>query len=141
MPQVHTFSVITELFADTRLPLQYLGGGNSPAPRQVELSLLIDYLAEQLGAVTTPETIASGDTIAVTGGNLIQCIAVESAVGSRTIKIGTTAGAEDILELTTIAAETDFTFTLNRYTSVTLTMHFTLTGSGASVLVFTRPKS
>jgi hypothetical protein len=141
MAQVHTFSLITELFSDTRIPLQYLGGGNAPAARQVELMLLVEYIAAQLAIATEAVSVTSGDTIAVTGGNLIACIAVEAAVGARTMKIGTSAGAEDVMELTSIPSATDFTFTLNRYTSTTLTLHFTLTGGSASILVFTEPKA
>lgn len=141
MSKVHTFPVITDLYSDTRIPLQYLGGGNSPAASQVSMLVLLEYIAEQLAVGTAPQTIASGDTIATVGGNLIQCISVEAQSGSRTIKIGTSAGADDVLELSTIPTDTDFTFTLNRYTSTTLTLHFTLTGGTASVLVFTRPKA
>lgn len=141
MSKVHTFPVVTSLFSDTRFPLQYLGGGNSPAASQVEMAVLLEYIAEQLAVGTAAQVVASGDTIATVGGNLIQCIAIEAQSGSRTIKIGTTAGAEDVLELSTIPTDTDFTFTLNRYTSSTLTLHFTLTGGTASVLVFTRPKA
>lgn len=142
MAQVHTFTLLTELFSDTRLPLQYPGGGNPPATRQVEMTLLLEYIAEQLLLGTPAVLVETGNTIVVTGGTLIQCIAVEAdPVGDRTIKIGTSAGADDILEETTIPDDVDFSYTLNRYTSTTLTMHFTLTGGDASVLVFKSYKS
>ena len=141
MGLVHTFNLVTELFTDTRFPLQYPGGGNPAAAKQVELSLLVEFLATQLAIGTTAQTIVTGDTISVTNGNLITCIAVEAVTGARTIKIGTTAGADDVLEEMTIPTLTDLTFTLNRYTSTGLTLHFTLTGGSADVLLFTQSKS
>lgn len=136
MAQVHTFSITTDLFSDTRLPLQYRGGGNPPGARQVEMSTLLEFIAAQLGVGTEVQTVEDEDTIEVSGGNLITCLAVEAASGSRTIKVGTTAGGDELIEETTIPTDTDYTFTLNRYTSTTLTMYFTLTGGNADVLVF-----
>lgn len=141
MAQVHTFSLLTSLYGDTRLPLQYPGNGGSPAPRQIELSLLAEWLATQFGIGVAPQTVSTGGTLSVGAGNLLQVIAIKAAVGARTIKIGTTAGGEDILELTSIASGSDFSATVNRYTSSSLTLHFTITGGTADVLLFTQPEA
>jgi hypothetical protein len=141
MAQVHTFPLVEELLPGFRLPLQYLGTGEIPVASQVEDTVLLAWLIDQLSLSTSAQSVVTGDTIAVTGGNLIECIVVEAAAGSRTIKIGTSAGADDILELTTIPTNTDFTYTMNKYTSTTITLHFTLTGGGASVVLFLKAKT
>jgi len=141
MSAVHTFPTITTLYSDTKIPLQSLGGGAGNAARQFELSVLLDWLLVQMGIGTVAQTISTTATIAVSGGNLLQVIAVKAQSGSRTIKIGTTAGGDDVLELSTIPTNTDFSLTLNRYTSTTLTLHFTLTGGTADVLMFTKPEA
>ena len=86
-------------------------------------------------------TISSGGTIVVAAGSLIEVISVEAQSGSRTFKVGSSAGADDVVELTTIPTLTDFSYTINKYTSSALTLYFTITGGTASVIVFTKIKN
>lgn len=85
--------------------------------------------------------ISNGGTVVVPDGTFIEAIVIESQPGSRTAKIGTSPGAEDIMEMTTIPTNTDMAFTLNRYTSASLTLHFALTGGTANVIIFTKSKT
>jgi len=141
MAQVHTFPLLTSLFSDTRLAGQYPGDGADPEPFQVELGELLAFFAADLAAATPAVTVSNGDTVAVAAGRLIFCIAIEAPSGDRTVKVGTTAGADDIMELTDITNGQDFTYTLNFYTSTSKTLHFTTTGGTISVLVFTKAKA
>jgi hypothetical protein len=141
MSKVHLFPEITEVFDDTKLPLQSLGDGQDPEASQVRLDVLGDFFAVYLGIGTTAQTVSDGDSIAVAGGNLIMCIAIEAPTGARTVKIGTTAGGEDIMEESGVPDGVDLTHTFMKYTSTPLTLHFTITGGTCSVLVFTKPKS
>lgn len=141
MSQVHTFPLVTTLHTDTRVPIQYPGNGDPNVPKQFELALLLEWVAGMIGFGATPETVADGGTIVVGGGNLINVIAVKAATGARTIMIGTSAGTDDVLEASDIETDTDFSATIGRYTSTSLTLHFTLTGGSASVLVFLSPET
>ncbi len=136
MGKVHTFALATEIFDDTRIPFQYVGGGGTNAPRQMALTLLLEYVRESLGLFPAPVTVEDSDSIAIAGGHLIQVIAVKAATGARTIMIGTSAGTDDVLEASDIDSDTDFSATINLYTSTGITLHFTLTGGDAEVLVF-----
>ncbi len=104
----------------------------------MEDTVLLDWILANIGIGTAPVTVADGGTIAVTGGNLIDVIAVKAATGARTIMIGTSAGTDDILSACDIDSDSDFSASIQRYTSTSLTLHFTLTGGSAAVLVFTR---
>jgi hypothetical protein len=103
MPQVHTFSLFTDLSDDTRIPIQYLGGSNSPAPRQFELSTLLTWIEANLTLPASPvtvesATINSGTTsIAVAAGKLVaKVIVVGSASG--TFDMGTSGSGNEILD-------------------------------------------
>ena len=96
MAQVHTYTVLTELEDDFRIPIQYLGAALSPAPRAIPAPLLLEYLLVKLGIGAMPQAIADGDTITIGAGVLINVIAVKAASGARTIQIGTSAGGDDI---------------------------------------------
>ena len=146
MAQVHTFTLLTELFTDTRLPLQYPGGGNPAAARQVALSVLLDWIEANitLPASDAPaaQEIDDGDTIVIAAGTLIETIVFEYASGSRTVQIGTSIGADDILESTVIASNSELSHTVNRYwTNSGTSLWFTITGGPVSVVVFKRSKA
>lgn len=146
MAQVHTFSIISELFTDTRLPLQYQGGGNPPAASQVTLATLLAWLQDNLdfptGDAVAAQQIDDGDSLAIAAGTLIEVIVFEFASGARTVKVGTSAGGDQILEETVIAANSELSHTVNRYfTNSGTSLHFTVTGGPVSVLVFKRMKA
>lgn len=141
MSQVHTFPTVTELLDGFRIPFQYIGTGQPAAAKAIPDTVLLDWILANIGLGPTAQTVATGGTIAVGGGNLINIIAVKAAAGARTIKIGTSSGADDILGETDIESSTDFSASIGRYTSAGLTLHFTLTGGSASVLVFTTPEN
>lgn len=141
MAQVHTFPTVTELVAGFRIPFQYIGTGQPAAAKAIPDTVLLDWILSNINQGPTAQTVATGGTIAVGGGNLINVIAVKAAAGARTIKIGTSAGGDEILGETDIESSTDFSASIGRYTSSGLTLHFTLTGGSASVLVFTTPEN
>jgi hypothetical protein len=138
MSKVHTFSPVTELLPGFRIPFQYLGGGEDPEPRAIPEDVLLEWILENIGLVTSVESVSDGGTISIPGGTLIQVVAVKKAVGARTIQIGTTAGGAEILDETDIDSNADFSAEIHRYTSTNLTLHFTLTGGSVQVLIFKR---
>ena len=140
MAEVHNFPQVSTLLPGFRIPFQYIGTGEPPAAKAIPDSVLLDWIIENLGLSTTAQTLSSGDTISAPIG-LLQVIAVKSAVGARTIKVGTSAGADDILDLTDIDSGSDFSASIHRYTSSILTLHFTITGGTADVLIFSKSSS
>ncbi len=141
MAEVHLFTALTTLTDTFRIPIQYLGDAESPAARAIPAALLLEWLQANLeGVGAAAVTVATGGTVVVPAGNLLTVLAIEANATARTVKIGTSSGADDILELTSIPSNSDFSLTLNRYTSTSLTLHFTLTGATASVLTFLVPK-
>lgn len=102
MAQVHTFSLITDLYDDTRLPLQYLGNGQPAAARQVELAVLLAWieanitLASNAFSVQTA-TVSNNGTVAVSAGRMVaKVIVIGSAPG--TFNLGTSASGTEIME-------------------------------------------
>jgi hypothetical protein len=141
MPLVHAFPTVTSLADGFRIPFQYLGTGVDPAAKAIPDSVLLDWIIENIGLTTASQTVTTGGTIAVAAGSLIQAISIKAATGARTVKIGTSSGADDILGESDIDSATDFTAQLYRYTSSAITLHFTLTGGSAAVLVFSKSAS
>ncbi len=96
MSKVHTFPLITTLYADTRLPLQYPGGGNAPEALQVELDVLRAYIQDNLNLSTTASVSASTYTFSIPEGCWLVGIAVESA-SAQTFKCGLSAGTDELI--------------------------------------------
>ncbi len=125
MAQVHTFSLITELYDDTRFPLQYLGNGQPAAARQVELSVLLAWIEENI----TPSpfsvqsaSVANDGTVAVSAGRMVEKIVVIGG-GSGTFNLGTTASGTEILEAESF--DTDgAVYSIDRYFHSGGTLHF-----------------
>jgi hypothetical protein len=135
MAQVHTFALESTLYSDTRLPLQYLGGSRSPAPRQVELSTLLAWIQANMGN-TSPMSVSSNSidgsttSIAVASGKMVSKIVVIGST-SGTFSLGTSAGGTQILDGETF--DTDgAVYTLDRYFHTGGTLHFS--GYGAATL-------
>jgi hypothetical protein len=135
MAQVHTFSLITQLYEDTRLPLQFLGGGNTPAARQVELSTLLAWIESNITVasaftVTTSSITSGSNTIAVGAGKLISKIVIIGSA-SGTVSVGTSSGGTQILEAESY--DTDgAVFAVDRYFHSSGTLYFS--GFGAHTL-------
>jgi hypothetical protein len=118
MAQVHTFSLITQLYEDTRLPLQFLGGGNTPAARQVELSTLLAWIESN---ITVPSAFAV---------KLISKIVIIGSA-SGTVSVGTSSGGTQILEAESY--DTDgAVFAVDKYFHNSGTLYFS--GFGAHTL-------
>lgn len=135
MAQVHTFALESTLYSDTRLPLQFLGGSRSPAPRQVELSTLLAWIEANM-ANTSPMTVSTSTingaatSIAVASGKLVSKIIVIGST-SGTFSVGTSAGGTQILNAESF--DTDgAVFALDRYFHTGGTLHFS--GYGAATL-------
>lgn len=132
MAQVHTFSLITNLYNDTRLPLQYLGGGNPAAARQVELSVLLDWIETNLTASpfsVQSESVVNNGTVAVAAGRMVAKIVVIGS-GSGTFNLGTTASGTEIMEGATF--DTDgAVYALDNYFHSGGTLHFSGGFSGS----------
>lgn len=102
MSKVHTFSLLTELFSDTRLPLQYPGNGAPAAPRQIELSLLLGWIEDNITLPAPALTVQSASVttvspnISVSAGRVVLGFAITGG-GSGTFNLGTSPGGSDIL--------------------------------------------
>jgi len=102
MSKVHTFPLVSEVFEDTRLPLQYPGNGASPAPKQVELSLLLAWVESNITLPANPISIQSvsvttgSPNVSVSAGRLALAFVITGS-GSGTFNLGTAPGGSDIL--------------------------------------------
>ena len=102
MSKVHTFPLVSEVFDDTRLPLQYPGNGASPAPKQMELALLLTWIEAN---ITFPAQIVSVQSVSVTTGSPNISVSANRLVlgllvtgsGSGSFNLGTAPGGSDIL--------------------------------------------
>lgn len=145
MARVDHFTTVSDLRPGFRIPYQYIGTSETPAPRAIPDSVLLAWIEDNIALpapATAAETLSTGNTVVIAAGTKIDSIAIEKpASGSRTVKIGTTPGGDEILEETTVDTSDDYTQTVNRYTSSGLTLHFTITGGTVSVLVFKSMKA
>lgn len=103
MSKVHTYSLITELYSDTRIPLQFLGNSQSPAPRQFELSVLLEFLNSNITFPDGPLTVTSAtitgasNSVVIPAGRMLSKIVVISA-GHDDFDLGTTDGGTEVIE-------------------------------------------
>lgn len=125
MSLVHTFPLVTEVYSDTRLPLQYPGNGGAPAAKQVELSLLLEWVEENITASpfsVQSATVANNGTVAVAAGRMVAKIVVIGGA-SGTFNLGTTASGTEIMESATF--DTDgAVYALDNYFNSGGTLHF-----------------
>jgi len=101
MSKVHTFPLLTEIYSDTRLPLQYPGNGAAAAKKQIELSLLLTWIEANIAFPSTfsvqSETVTGGSpSIAVSAGRLVLGMLI-TGDGSGTVDVGTAPGGSNIL--------------------------------------------
>lgn len=136
--KVHLFPTVDELNEGFRIPFQYLGTSIPPAARAIPDTLLIDWIISQLQLQTPVQTVADGGTVTVAAGLLITHIAIKAASGDRVVKIGTTPGGDDIMEGADVMDGQDFTASIGRYSTSSLTLHFSISGGSAQVLVYTK---
>lgn len=97
MAQVHTFGLVTEIFTDTRVPIQYLGGGNSPAARQFTLALLLEFVQANLGLSASETVSTSTYQYDLPAGKWLLAIAVQSA-SSQSFDCGLAADTDEIIQ-------------------------------------------
>lgn len=125
MPKVHLFPLTTDLYDDTRLPLQYLGGGEPAEASQVELSVLLAWIEANMTASpfsVQSATVSDGGTVAVSAGRLVAKIVVIGG-SSGTFNLGTTASGTEIMEAATF--DTDgAVYALDNYFHSGGTLHF-----------------
>ena len=129
MAKVHTFPLVSDLYSDTRLPLQYLGGGESPAASQVALSTLLTFLEANLAFPSGPVTISSAtitgasNSMAIPAGRILSKVVVVSA-GHDDFQLGTTDGGSELVEdgQSSTAGEV---YVLERYFVSSGTIYFT----------------
>lgn len=101
MSLVHNFSLLSEVYADTRLPLQYPGNGAAAAPRQITLVTLLAWLQANLdlpdSGVSEATVTTGAPSVAIAAGRLVEKIVVVGST-SGTFNLGTSAGGTQILE-------------------------------------------
>jgi len=98
MAKVHLFPLITSLYSDTRLPLQYPGNGQPPAASQVALSVLLQWIEDNLeleyGSSVSVNT--STYTYNLPAGKWLVGIAAQSA-SAQAFKCGLSAGTDELI--------------------------------------------
>ncbi len=129
MSKVHTFPLITEIFADTRIPLQYLGGGNGNAPRQFELSVFLAWIEGNITIPDGPVSISSAtinggsNSMAIPAGRILSKVVVVSS-GHDEFALGTTNGGSELLEDGQSSSSGEV-YVLERYFGSSGTIYFT----------------
>ncbi len=115
MSKVHTFPLVSEVFDDTRLPLQYPGNGSPAAPKQLELSLLLAWIEANITLPTSPFSVQSASVttgspdISVSAGRLVLGMLITGS-GSGTMNVGTAPGGSNILAGESYSTTPEFFF-------------------------------
>lgn len=99
MAKVHLFPLVSSLFSDTRLPLQYLGGGNTPAARQVSLATLLTWMEANLPLLTSTSVNVSASTYTYTlpAGKWLIAFAVSSS-SDQEFNVGFSSGTDEYIQ-------------------------------------------
>lgn len=98
MAKVHLFPLITNLYSDTRLPLQYPGNSITPAASQVELAVLLDWIESNITLPVSTSVVVTSPTYtaAIPAGKWLVGVAVSSA-SAQTLDIGLSAGTDELV--------------------------------------------
>ena len=132
MAKVHTFPLLSELKPGFRIPLQYLGTGETPAASAAEDSLILAWIEANM----TPSrfsvqsaSVANNGTVSVSAGRLVEKIIVIGA-SSGTFNVGTSASGTDVIEGESF--DTDgAVHVIERYFNSGATLHFSGGFSGS----------
>lgn len=94
--KVNEFPLLSTLFSDTRIPLQYPGGGASPAQKQVQLAVLLAYLQANIGFGNQLVNVSgSAYAYVIPSGIWLLAYAMEGST-DQTFNVGNTAGSNEI---------------------------------------------
>lgn len=100
MGKVHLFPTIPSLLPGFKIPLQFVGTGETPAASQVEDTVILAWIESNLTpskfSVATG-TVSNDGSIAVSSGRMVADVIVVGAT-SGTFNLGTTSGGTEILE-------------------------------------------
>lgn len=137
MARVHLFPLITDLYADTRLPLQFLGNSQSPSASQVELSVLLQWIEDNISLPFSQSVSNSSATytFAVPAGKWLIGIAVGSA-SAQTLDIGLSAGTDEIVQQGSVGAGGTSTFGALLYGGASGTNVYFSNLTGTTTLTF-----
>lgn len=140
MSQVHNFPLITTIFPDTRLPLQYPGDSFPPAPRQIEIATLLGFIEANLNiASAAPQTATitgASTSVSIPAGRLVEKIVVLGS-GAGTFNLGSTAGANNILDTADYDAD-GAVHTFDRYFHAAGALHFSAFSGTLTVKIYSR---
>lgn len=132
MAKVHLFPLITDVYSDTRLPLQYPGNGQPPAASQVALSVLLAWIEENLSLQYGSSVAVSTATYTynLPAGKWLIGIAAQSA-SAQAFKCGFSAGTDELIYEGIVGAGDVSTFSTLLYGGTAgKTIHFSaLTGT------------
>ena len=89
------------------------------------ISIVAGVITNTAPASATPATaIVDGTTVALPPNKQVLSIAVTAAAGSRTLTVGTSAAATDVIDSEVIPTNTDQNLPVGIFTSTGLTLHF-----------------
>lgn len=99
MSKVHLFSDVSELLPGFKIPFQYLGAGETPAPRQIPESVLLAWINANVStpiSVTSASVTTGSPDISIAAGRLVLGMLITGS-GSGTLDVGTAPGGSNIL--------------------------------------------
>lgn len=96
MAKVHLFPLVSDVYSDTRLPLQYPGNGAPAAASQVTLATLLAFVNANLGFNTQATVSSATHSMNIPAGKWLVGIAVQSAT-AQTFKCGLSAGTDELV--------------------------------------------
>jgi hypothetical protein len=96
MAKVHLFPLITSLFSDTRLPLQFPGNSQPPAASQVTLATLLTWTKDNLSFNATATVATATHSMTIPAGRWLVGIAVQSGA-AQAFKCGLSVGTDELV--------------------------------------------
>jgi len=130
MAKVHLFPLLSNVYSDTRLPLQFPGNSGAPAASQVTLATLLAWIKANIGFNTAATVATATHTMTVPAGKWLVGIAVQSSA-AQAFKAGLSSGTDELVYEGIVDAGDVSTFSALLYGGTTgKTIHFSaLTGT------------
>jgi hypothetical protein len=131
MAKVHLFPLLSNVYSDTRLPLQFPGNSAAPAASQVTLATLLAWVNANLAFNTAATVATATHTMTIPAGKWLVGIAVQSSSAAQAFKAGLSSGTDELVYDGIVDAGDVSTFSALLYGGTTgKTIHFSaLTGT------------
>jgi hypothetical protein len=126
MAKVHLFPLLSDVYSDTRLPLQYPGNSQPAAASQITLATLLTWVNANLGFNTQATVASESHSMNIPAGKWLVGIAVQSAT-AQTFKCGLSSGTDELVYEGIVGAGDVSTFSALLYGGASgKTIHFSV---------------